>query len=151
MNDKQIKSSFKIKGFTINKYFEEKGIIFIDVSKDYSKGFNIEFDGYIRLLVKIDKNFFNHKYKYIFNPVFYELNDIIPKKVKNHFYIDGSICYAPPERPLHEGWQLLDYIEAVDSMINDWFNKEYLGVSKLRGLEHGQKGKIQYHHLKNRI
>ena len=79
------------------------------------------------------------------------LNDIIPKKIKNHIYSDGSICYAPPERPLNEKWQLIDYFEAVDSLINDWFNKEYIGVSKLHGLEHGEKGKIQYHYLKDKF
>mgnify|MGYP006939899604 FL=1 len=149
MNEKQITSLFKRKGFVINKYWEEKGTILVDISKDYSKGFNIEFNGYLNLLVKINKNFFGNECKYLFNPAFYELNNVIPKKVKNHFYIDGSICYAPPERPLNEKWQLLDYIEAVDSVINDWFNKEYIGVSKLHGLEHGEKGKIQYHYLKN--
>jgi len=149
MSRKQIISLFKKKGFTFNKYQEENENILIYVSKDYSKGFNIDFNGSINLLIKINKKFFDNKCKYIFNPVFYELNDVIPKKMQNHLNIDGSICYAPPERPLNEKWQLLDYIEAVDSVINDWFNKEYIGVSKLHGLEHGEKGKIQYHYLKD--
>lgn len=151
MSKKEIKILFKRKGFVINDYYEKNGCLIIVVSKDYSEGFNIDFNGKIKLLVKIDKKFLKYKNNQIFKPVFYELSGLIPQNAKNHFYLDGSICYAPPERPLYEKWQLFDYIEAVDAMINDWFNKEYVGVSKLHGLEHGEKGKTQYSFLKSKL
>ena len=39
-------------------------------------------------------------------PKFKEISNIIPKKAFYHMYEDGSICYAPPKRPLVEKWSL---------------------------------------------
>lgn len=149
MNEKQIKDLFKLRGFNIKAIFVLNQQIELIVYKDYSKGFNIEFDGNVILKIIINKMFF--KFPNVYNIKFYEENNLIPKQARNHFYSDGSICYAPPERPIYENWKLLDYIDAVDAMLNDWFNKEYIGASKLRGLEHGDIGKIQYNILKDII
>ena len=65
MNKKQLMLFLKRKGFTINDFSEEKEAILINISKDYSKGFNIEFNGNINLLVKINKNFLDNFTNYI--------------------------------------------------------------------------------------
>ena len=61
MSEKEIRVLFKRKGFVINDYHKENGCLVIVVLKDYSEGFNIDFNGKIKLLVKIDKRFLNIK------------------------------------------------------------------------------------------
>ena len=107
---------------------------------------NIEFDGNILLEVKIKFDYLNYSKPWLY-PTFKEISNIIPKKLCNHIYRSGDICYVPPNRPIYEKWEFIDFVNAVDSMINNFLSKEYIGIGFLRELEHGQIGLDQYRHL----
>ena len=142
-NIQEIEQGFKIKNFKIINYIYARDSIIFYASKDYSKKFNIEFNGEIVLEVIIKFDSFN-----ILNPCLYpkfkEISNIIPKKADNHIYSDGSICYAPPYRPIYEKWRFINFVNAVDSMINNYFSKQYIGIGSLVELEHGKNGLKQY-------
>lgn len=146
MNNKNIISSFNIKGFDVINYIYAKDCIIYYVSKNYAKKFNIDFDGNIILEVKIKFEFFKYLSPSSY-PTFKEISNIIPKNIDNHIYPNGNICYAPPYRPIYEKWKFVDFVNAVDSMINNYFSKEYIGIGFLTELEHGQKGLKQYNNL----
>ena len=146
MNTKDIINNFAIKGFNVINYIYANKCIIYYVSKDYAKKFNIDFDGNIILEVKIRFEFFKFLTP-IFYPTFKEVSNIIPKHVDNHIYPNGNICYAPPYRPIYEKWNFIDFINAVDSMINNYFSKEYIGTGFLTELEHDQAGLNQYKNL----
>ena len=147
MNTKDIINNFAIKGFNVINYIYANKCIIYYVSKDYAKKFNIDFDGNIILEVKIRFEFFKFLTP-IFYPTFKEVSNIIPKHIDNHIYPNGNICYAPPYRPIYEKWNFIDFINAVDSMINNYFSKEYIGTGFLTELEHGQAGLNQYKNLR---
>ena len=69
----------------------------------------------------------------------------------NHICLNGNICYGPPSRPINEKWKFIDFVNAVDSMINNYFSKEYIGVGTLTELEHDLKGLRQYDKLIKKI
>lgn len=142
-NNAKIIATFKVNGFKVINYIYARDCIIYYVSKDYAKKFNINFNGKITLEVKVNFNFF----KFLtpsFYPTFKEISNIIPKNIDNHIYQNGNICYAPPSRPINEKWKLIDFVNAVDSMINNYFSKEYIGKGTLTELEHGLKGLKQY-------
>lgn len=145
-NNDRICSAFKINGFKIINYIYARDYTIYYVSKDYAKKFNIDFNGKITLEVKVNFNFFKCLMPY-FYPNFKEISNIIPKNIDNHIYPNGNICYAPPSRPVNEKWRFIDFVNAVDSMINNYFSKEYIGTSTLTELEHGLKGLKKYDNL----
>ena len=145
-NKQKIIHAFTVRNFKIISYIYANDCVIYYVSKDYSEKFNIDFDGKVILEVKIKFNFFESLNSY-FYPTFKEISNIIPKKIDNHIYPDGCICYAPPFRPIYENWQFIDFVNAVDSMINNYFSKEYIGIGNLTELEHGRQGLLQYYYL----
>ena len=51
-------------------------------------------------------------------------------------------------QPLAESQEkFIDFVNAVDSMINNYLSKEYIGVGCLTELEHGKAGLNQYKNL----
>lgn len=143
-------NAFKLNGFTVIQYvYANDSIIFI-VEKDYSKKFNIIFDGKVRLQVKI-KFAFEKAVNLTTYPEFKELTNVIPKKIDNHIYNSGNICYAPPYRPIYEHWTIMNFIQAVDAMINNYLSKEYVGIGFLKELEHGVAGIKQYQKIKDNL
>ena len=68
-----------------------------------------------------------------------------------HVNYDGSLCYAPPRRPLDEEWTFINFVNAVDSLIYNYFCIEYIGKGSLQELEHGNTGLKQYDYIKNSI
>lgn len=147
MNDhERIMKLFNLKKFKTIDYIYGNDCTIYHVMKNYSKKFNIEFNGIILLEVKVYYNPFK-----ILSPCFYpefkEISNIIPRNIDNHIYSNGNICYAPPYRPIYEKWGFIDFINAVDSMINNYFSKEYIGTGTLIELEHGKKGLKQYNFL----
>ena len=145
-NHEEIIQSFINKGFKMLNYIYARDCTIYYVSKDYAENFNIDFNGKIILEIKMNFNFFKFHVPY-FYPDFKEISNIIPKNVDNHIYLNGNICYAPPLRPINEKWKFIDFINAVDSMINNYFSKEYIGTGTLIELEHGLKGLKQYDNL----
>ena len=142
-NNERKNSAFKTIGFKIINYIYASNCIIYYVSKDYSKKFNIDFNGEIILEVRVDFNFFELLTP-CFYPSFKEISNIIPKNADNHIYTNGNICYAPPLRPINEKWKFISFVIAVDSMINNYFSIEYIGKGELIQLEHGKKGLMQY-------
>lgn len=140
--------SFKSKGFSIENYSEENGKITVEVTKDYSSSFNIEFNGLIKLKALIPISLYKY-FSIITYPTFYEISNLIPKKAMYHVNYDGSLCYAPPRRPLDEEWTFINFINAVDSLIYNYFSIEYIGNGTLIELNHGYAGLQQYNFLKN--
>lgn len=143
--------AFKKHGFTIQNYTSKNNLITVVVEKDYSKDFNIKFNGLIRLEVSVLENMFDMFCVYTY-PTFKEISNIIPKKGFYHIYSDGSLCYAPPKRPLVEKWEFIDFVNAVDALIYNYFSIQYIGKGALFELEHGMVGLKQYefiysHHL----
>lgn len=146
MNKNFIKSIFKKYNFNIiNNIYINNGMLFI-VEKNYSSNFNIKFDGLIKLEVKVDFRLNNYLCAFYY-PTFREISNLIPKKCENHIYDNGNICYAPPQRPIDEAWEIEDFIVAVDAMINNYFCIEYIGTSTLFELEHGSIGMRQYKYI----
>lgn len=145
-NHQKIINAFRLNGFKIINYIYARNCTIYYVSKDYAEKFNIDFNGVILLEVKVNFNFFKTLTS-CFYPSFKEISNIIPKKVDNHIYPAGNICYAPPYRPIYEKWNFKDFVNAVDSMINNYFSKEYIGNGYLVELEHGQQGLRQYNNL----
>lgn len=143
VNKQIIDFAFKKHGFTIQNYLSENNRITVVVEKDYSKDFNIKFNGLIRLEVSVIENMFDMFCVYTY-PKFKEISNIIPKKEFYHIYIDGSLCYAPPKRPLVEKWEFIDFVNAVDALIYNYFSIEYIGRGELFELEHGINGIKQY-------
>lgn len=141
---------FKLSGFTIIQFIYANNAIIYIIEKDYAKNFNIDFDGKIKLHVKI-KFDFEKKVDIFTYPEFKELTNVIPKKVNNHIYKNGNICYAPPYRPIYEHWTMLNFIQAVDAMINNYLSKEYIGIGFLKELEHGIIGMKQYQKIKDNL
>ena len=142
--------SFKSKGFSIEKYNEENGKITVEVKKDYSSSFNIEFKGLIKIKVLIPISLYKY-FSIITYPTFYEISNLIPKKAMYHVNYDGSLCYAPPRRPLDEEWTFINFVNAVDSLIYNYFCIEYIGKGSLQELEHVNTGLKQYDYIKNSI
>ncbi len=140
--------SFKSKGFSIENYSEENGKITVEVTKDYSSSFNIEFNGLIKLKALIPISLYKY-FSIITYPTFYEISNLIPKKAMYHVNYDGSLCYAPPRRPLDEEWNFINFVNAVDSLIYNYFCIEYIGKGTLQELEHGNVGLKQYDYIKN--
>lgn len=146
MNIIEIKQIFNKYDFkTISFIYAANGLIFI-VEKDYSKNFSFHFDGIVRLKVMIYFQM-ERTLNITTYPEFYELSNKIPKKAVNHIYSNGSICYAPRQRPFQENWNLSRFVSAVDAMINNFFSLEYTGKSLLVELEHGDRGVRQYNNL----
>lgn len=145
-NNKLIIKSFNIKGFKVLNYIYANNFIIYYITKDYSANFNINFNGKVELEVVIPFNFFETLIP-IYYPLFKEVSNIIPKNADNHINYNGTICYAPPYRPIHEKWKFIDFVNAVDSMINNYFTIEYIGTSSLIELEHGINGCVQYSFL----
>lgn len=142
----QILSSFKLYNFNVVSYDEHGHIGHVIVTKDYSENFNFDFNGLVKLDVTIDLKLYENFWIFSY-PKFIEISNLIPKKPMFHVYQDGSLCYAPPARPLKEKWILSDFIKAVDSLINNYFCIEYIGSGTLIELEHGDIGKMQYEYL----
>ena len=142
--------SFKSKGFLIENYSEENSKIIVEVKKDYSSSFNIEFNGLIKLKVLIPINLYKY-FSILTYPKFYEISNLIPKKAMYHVNYDGSLCYAPPRRPLDEEWNFNNFVNAVDALIYNYFCIEYIGKGSLQELEHGNIGLQQYDYIKNTI
>ncbi len=149
INIKSINVSFKYWGYTVNNIVYGNSKIIVLCEKDYSENYNIEFNGKIKLKAEFDLNLSSNFASQYF-PKFYEYSNIIPKNNNYHIYNDGSICYAPPIRPLLEKWQIIDFVSAVNSMISNYFAIEYIGRSTLKELEHGIIGLYQYLKLKNK-
>lgn len=142
-----ITNSFNTKGFKVVNYIYARDCTIYYVSKDYAKNFNIDFNG--KILLEVIVNFKLFKYLIpCFYPSFKEMSNIIPKNIDNHIYSSGNICYAPPSRPIKEKWKFIDFVNAVDSMINNYFSTEYIGKGNLIELEHGIIGIKQYNYLK---
>ena len=139
--------SFRAKGFKIINYIYARNGIIYYITKDYSESFNISFNGIVLLEVTVLFVFFDFLSP-CFYPVFKEKSNIIPKIENNHINPDGSICYAPPSRPINEKWKFIDFVNAVDSMLNNYFSTEYIGKGNLFELEHGIIGLKQYENLK---
>ena len=146
----EVSFSFKSKGFSIENYSEENSKIIVEVKKDYSSSFNIEFNGLIKLKVLIPINLYKY-FSILTYPKFYEISNLIPKKAMYHVNYDGSLCYAPPGRPLDEEWTFINFVNAVDSLIYNYFCIEYIGKGNLQELEHGNAGLMQYDYIKNTI
>lgn len=142
----QILSSFKLYNFNVVSYDEQGHIGHVIVTKDYNENFNFDFDGLVKLDVSIDLKMYENFWIFSY-PKFIETSNLIPKKPMYHIYQDGSLCYAPPARPIKEKWFLSDFIKAVDSLINNYFCIEYIGSSTLIELEHSDIGKMQYEYL----
>lgn len=143
VNKQIIDFAFKKHGFTIQKYTSKNNVITVVVEKDYSKDFNIKFNGLIRLEASVLENMFD-MFCVCTYPMFKEISNIIPEKSFYHIYSDGSLCYAPPKRPLVEKWKFIDFVNAVDALIYNYFSIEYIGMGKLFELEHGMLGLKQY-------
>ena len=148
INESSIKYAFSIFGYKIEKCIETNNLFKVQVSKDFSKSFNITFDGLVRLEAIIYKKMYESFCVFTY-PKFVELTEIIPKKGYCHIYPDGSFCYAPPQRPLEEKWNLKDFVNSIDALINDYFSIEYIGYGELKELEHGDVGLLQYNIMKN--
>lgn len=144
----EIISAFRLKGFHLSNFEEGESIASVTVTKDYSSSFNIPFEGLIKLKVIIHLNMYNLFSVFTF-PIFYETSNLIPKKAFYHVYKDGSLCYAPPQRPLDENWNFIDFVNAVDSLIYNYFSIEYIGKGTLKELEHGYTGLRQYNYIKD--
>ncbi len=149
VNKQMIDFAFKKHGFTIQNYTSKNNMITVVVEKDYSKDFNIKFSGLIRLEASVFENMFDMFCVYTY-PTFKEISNIIPKKGFNHIYSDGSLCYAPPKRPLVEKWKFIDFVNAVDALIYNYFSIEYIGRGELFELEHGMAGLKQYEFICSR-
>ena len=149
INKKLVYKSMKKYQFTVEEYEEDINSIFVIIKKDYSKTFNFSFDGVIKLKVTINKKMYELFWRETY-PQFTEITSKIPKESFYHIYTNGSICYAPPRRPIDEKWQLSDFINAVDSLINNYFSVEYIGVGCLNELEHGIRGLQQYEAMRNK-
>lgn len=149
VNKQIIDFAFKKHGFTIKNYTSKNNLITAVVEKDYSKDFNIKFNGLIRLEVSVLENMFDMFCVYTY-PMFKEISNIIPKKGFYHIYSDGSLCYAPPKRPLVEKWEFIDFVNAVDALIYNYFSIEYIGRGELFELEHGMAGLKQYEFIYSR-
>lgn len=143
LSKENITFSLKKFGFYICEYIVDKNNIRVYVCKDYSKSFNIEFDGIIVLEIIINPQL-EKQVNITTYPVFKEISDKIPKKAFYHINMDGSICYAPPKRPLEENWQFEDFVNAVDALLYNYFSVEYIGTGELFELEHGTLGLKQY-------
>ncbi len=143
INKNDIELSIKKYGFRIVDYTENNEHIKTIIEKDYSKNFNIDFNGNVKVECIIVKKMYDMFCVYTY-PKFKEISNIIPKKAFYHMYEDGSICYAPPKRPLVEEWKLEDFINSIDSFFNNYFSIEYIGKGELFQLEHGEKGLMQY-------
>lgn len=145
-NNEKINNAFKVNGFKVINYVYANDCTIYYALKDYSEKFNIDFNGKITLEIKVNFNFFK-----LLTPCFYpnfkEISNIIPKNADNHIYPNGNICYAPPFRPINEKWDFINFVNAVDSMINNYFSKEYIGIGTLIELDHGLKGLEQYNNL----
>ena len=142
---KEIFIAFERFDFKVTNYIYIKNGYNFFIEKDFSKKFNIDFDGLVKLLVKVFFNY-DHLNENTF-PVFIEQNNVIPKM--RHYHIDenGIMCFAPPQRPKIEKWKFYDFVNAVNSMINNYFNKEYVGSKTILELEHGKLGLEQYNNL----
>lgn len=149
VNKQIIDFVFRKHGFTIQNYTSKNNVITVVVEKDYSKDFNIKFNGLIRLEVSVLENMFDMFCVYTY-PTFKEISNIIPKKGFYHIYSDGSLCYAPPKRPLVEKWKFIDFVNAVDALIYNYFSIEYIGRGELFELEHGMAGLKQYEFIYSR-
>lgn len=145
----EIEFSFRKYGFIIKSYVKQNNIIVLIVEKNYSKDFNIMFNGLIRLKIFVDENMYDALSINTY-PLFQEISNIIPKKSFYHIYRDGSLCYAPPQRPLVEKWKFEDFVKAADSLIYNYFSIEYIGKGELFELEHGQTGLEQYEFIYSR-
>lgn len=143
INKSSIISSFNYFNFQVENYIESTNEVKVTITKDYSKYFNIEFDGKIKLEVFINPYMFEN-FCMLTYPKFIEVSNIIPKKPFYHICSDGFLCYAPPRRPLNQKWKIRDFINAVDSLIFNYFCIEYIGTNNLFELEHGTTGLIQY-------
>lgn len=142
----QILSSFRLYNFNIISYDEHEHIAHLIVTKDYRRNFNFDFNGIITLDVQINLKMYKN-FNSLLYPKFKEISNLIPKTAMYHFYQDGSLCYAPPSRPLEENWSLGNFIKAVDALINNYFCIEYIGSSTLFELEHGNIGLEQYEYF----
>lgn len=149
-NYRKIDMAFKINEFKVINFIYANNCIIYYVSKDYAKNFNIDFNGQVILEVKVNFNFFESPIPYFYLS-FKEISNIIPKSMDNHICLNGNICYGPPSRPINEKWKFIDFVNAVDSMINNYFSKEYIGVGTLTELEHDLKGLRQYDKLIKKI
>ena len=143
MTENQIKAYFRQCGFQAISYSSDDKKATIRVLKDYSKSFNIDFDGIVELEVIIFFEMTSNLWLGTY-PKFKEITNQIPKKSYNHIYNSGNICYAPTQRPLNEKWKLPNFISSVDAMINNYFTTEYIGTGTLFELEHGDLGLKQY-------
>ena len=143
---KDVENVFKKYGFNVVKYSEDEIYINVIVRKDYSKKFNIEFNGIVEVKCSIVKRMYDAFCVYTY-PTFKEITNLIPKDAFYHVYSDGNICYAPPKRPLVEKWRLIDFINSVDSFFYNYFSIEYIGTGKLFQLEHGDRGLMQYEYI----
>ena len=114
INKKDIEVSIKKYGFKILDYNENNEYLKTIIEKDYAKSFNIDFNGMIKVECIIMRKMYDMFCVYTY-PKFKEISNIIPKKAFYHMYEDGSICYAPPKRPLVEKWSLEDFISFIDS------------------------------------
>ncbi len=149
VNKQIITFAFKKHGFSVQNYASKNNVITVIVEKDYSKGFNIKFNGLIRLEVSIIENMYDMFCVYTY-PKFKEISNIIPKNGFYHIYPDGSLCYAPPKRPLVEKWEFVDFVNAVDALLYNYFSIEYIGKGELFELEHGLTGLRQYEFICSR-
>lgn len=143
INKKDIEVSIKKYGFKMLDYNENNEYIKTIIEKDYAKSFNIDFNGMVKVECIIMRKMYDMFCVYTY-PKFKEISNLIPKKAFYHMYEDGSICYAPPKRPLVEKWNLEDFISSIDSFFHNYFSIEYIGKGELFQLEHGEKGLIQY-------
>jgi len=143
INENTIRKVFNNMGFKVNKIDFCMGKFYVIVSKNYSKNYNIEFDGNISLKAVIDDRM-NIYLSREYYPEFYEVSNVIPHKRQYHINENGSLCYAPYQRPLREKWELKHFVNAVDALVADWFHMQYIGESQLKGLEHGERGIEEY-------
>lgn len=143
INKDDVELAIKKYGFKIVAYSENEKNITTTIEKDYSKSFNLDFNGIIKVECIIIRKMYDIFCVYTY-PKFKELSNIIPKRPFYHMYEDGSICYAPPKRPLVEKWNLVDFISSIDSFFYNYFSIEYIGKSELFQLEHGETGLMQY-------
>lgn len=143
INQQYIKNCFNKYNFFVDEIVTYNNYFKVYISKDYSKDFNIKFDGLIKLEVIISPQMYDCFCVFTY-PKFKEISNKIPKKPFYHIYSDGSLCYAPPKRPLDENWKLTNFINAVDALLYNYFSIEYIGKGDLFELEHGYKGLKQY-------
>lgn len=131
--------------FNVNNYFYiAKGFVF-RIEKDFSKRFNIKFNGTVILDSYI---YFDYDYNNVNTyPVFIEINDVIPKQIHYHVNPNGELCITYYERPKREKWELKNFVNALNSMLNNYFNKEFVGSKTLQELEHGVTGRQQYYKM----